>query len=86
MDAVEQYQQLRRQADQLQREADKAAGSVQAAMRVLQDQGHATIEDAEEALLELETKAEKAAKAADVVAKKFLMEWGDDIADFQAGA
>ena len=55
-------------------------------MRVLQDQGHATIEDAEEALLELETKAEKAKKAADAVAKKFLMEWGDDIADFQAGA
>ena len=84
MDAVEHYQQLRRRADTLQREADKAAGSLEAAMRVLQDCGHKSIEDAEEALQTLQAKATKAAKAAQAAEKKFMMEFGDDLAEFEA--
>jgi predicted nucleic acid-binding Zn-ribbon protein len=78
--AVQRYEELKSQADQLKQQISRAEGALEQHMtRLKKEFGCSTLADAKRKLKELETAAEEASEAFDTAAAEFQEEWGDKL-------
>lgn len=77
---LEEYSALKRKAEKLRSQADRAQGALEHHMKRLRDEFDCnSIEEAEEALEELKKEEEKIAEKYGKALEKFKKEWGDKL-------
>ena len=79
-DLLDRYQKMKRKADELRREADRAEGALEQLMEKLKEDFDCdTLEEAEQLSKRLEKEAKEAEEQFDVAVEEFEEEWGDEL-------